>query len=85
MVVRDNEMVLSSGRADFGEGQEILPVTFEGEPIAIGFSAFYIADLLSAMPKSDEVLIKLDGTAAPVLFQSPSDDHYLGVIMPMRF
>ena len=86
-------MALSGGAAkfsvqtpDLGEAQDELALTYEGEPLEIGFNAQYLLEVLKYMP-TDEVRLTFKAperaaTIEPVGWDDPSS--YLCLVMPLR-
>jgi DNA polymerase-3 subunit beta len=71
---------------DLGEAQDELPVSFEGDPLEIGFNASYLLEILRFMP-TDEVRMtfKAPERAATVEPMGWNDAaKYLCLVMPLR-
>src|SRR2546428_155089 len=71
---------------DLGEAQDELPVTYEGEPLEIGFNAMYLLEILKYMP-TDEVRLTFKAperaaTVEPVGWNDPAS--YMALVMPLR-
>jgi DNA polymerase-3 subunit beta len=71
---------------DLGEAQDELAVTYEGEPLEIGFNATYLLEVLKYMP-TDEVRFTFKAperatTIEPVGWDDPAS--YLALVMPLR-
>lgn len=71
---------------DLGEAQDEMPITFEGDPLDIGFNATYLLEILRYMP-TDEVRMTFKAperasTVEPVGWSDPA--KYLCLIMPLR-
>jgi len=71
---------------DLGEAQDELAVTYEGEPLEIGFNAMYLLEILKYMP-TDEVRLTFKAperaaTAEPVGWDDPAS--YMALVMPLR-
>lgn len=82
----DGNCKLSVTTPDLGEAQEELAVTYEGEPIDIGFNATYLLEVLKFMP-TDEVRLTFKAperaaTVEPVGWNDPAS--YLTLVMPLR-
>jgi DNA polymerase-3 subunit beta len=72
---------------DLGEGHDELELTYEGEPLEIGFNANYLLEVLRYMP-SEEVRLTFKAperaaTIEPVDEGEESSD-YLCLVMPLR-
>jgi DNA polymerase-3 subunit beta len=86
-------MALSGGAAkfsvqtpDLGEAQDELALTYEGEPLEIGFNAQYLLEIMKYMP-TDEVRMTFKAperaaTVEPVGWDDPAS--YLCLVMPLR-
>lgn len=71
---------------DLGEAQDEIQVSYEGEPVEIGFNATYLLELLKHMP-TDEVRFTLKAperaaTIEPIAWDDPAS--YLCLVMPLR-
>ena len=71
---------------DLGEAQDELALTYEGEPLEIGFNAMYLLEVLKYMP-TDEVRFTFKAperaaTIEPVGWNDPAS--YLALVMPLR-
>lgn len=82
-----NELKVASDNPDLGEAHESLDVSYDGQPLTIGFNANYFVDLLAEM-EGDEVKLELNGELDPGLVRpaeaSKAGGAYIGVVMPMR-
>ncbi len=77
---------LSVQTPDLGEAQEELTVSYEGDPLEIGFNASYLLEILKYMP-TDEVRMTFKAperaaTCEPVGWDDPAS--YLTLVMPLR-
>ncbi len=84
--LRSDRVNLSVSTADVGEGQEVVPATYEGEEMDIGYNANYILDILKSID-SDEAVFFLNtpllaGLVEPVVKEEGED--LLCLIMPLR-
>jgi DNA polymerase-3 subunit beta len=82
----DGTCKLSVTTPDLGEAQEELAVTWEGEPLDIGFNAIYLLEVLKIMP-TDEVRMTFKAperasTVEPVGWDDPAS--FLTLVMPLR-
>jgi DNA polymerase III subunit beta len=71
---------------DLGEAQDELPVSYEGDPLEIGFNASYLLEILRYMP-TDEVRMTFKAperaaTIEPMGWNDPA--KYLCLVMPLR-
>ncbi|MDX2208107.1 MAG: DNA polymerase III subunit beta [Gemmatimonadales bacterium] len=82
----DGSCKLSVTTPDLGEAQEELTVTYEGEPLDIGFNATYLLEVLKFMP-TEEIRLTFKAperaaTVEPVGWDDPAS--YLTLVMPLR-
>src|SRR5213593_4336613 len=79
-------LAFSGETPDLGEAQDELAVTYEGEPLEIGFNAMYLLEILKYMP-TDEVRLTFKAperaaTVEPVGWDDPAS--YMALVMPLR-
>src|SRR5574338_260778 len=77
---------LSVQTPDLGEAQEEITVSYEGDPLEIGFNAAYLLEILKYIP-TDEVRMTFKAperaaTCEPVGWDDPAS--YLALVMPLR-
>ena len=77
---------LSVQTPDLGEAQEEVTVSYEGDPLEIGFNASYLLEILKYIP-TDEVRMTFKGperaaTCEPVGWNDTAS--YLTLVMPLR-
>jgi DNA polymerase-3 subunit beta len=71
---------------DLGEAQEEISISYEGDPLEIGFNASYLLEILKYMP-TDEVRLTFKGperaaTCEPVGWNDPAS--FMALVMPLR-
>lgn len=77
---------LSVNTPDLGEAQDEIAVTYDGDPLEIGFNANYLLEILKNMP-TEEVRMTFKAperaaTVEPVGWDDPAS--YLCLVMPLR-
>ncbi len=77
---------LSVTTPDLGDAQEEMSVSYDGDPLEIGFNASYLLEVLKFMP-TDEVRLRFKApergaTCEPVGWDDPAS--YLALVMPLR-
>jgi DNA polymerase III subunit beta len=77
------ELTVSAQTPDVGEAQEALPVSFQGEPLEIGFNPEFLRDGLEAVEEGD-VLLKLISPLRPGLIEAADESGFKYLIMPIR-
>ena len=86
MALANGSCKLSVQTPDLGEAQEEMTVTYDGDPLEIGFNAAYLLEILKYIP-TDEVRMTFKGperaaTCEPVGWNDPAS--YLTLVMPLR-
>ena len=79
--MEENAIVLSATSTDVGEAEELLPITYAGDPVTISFNPNYLKDPLKNLD-CDELTLRFNDEFKPVLLLG--DEGFLYVIMPMR-
>lgn len=86
LAIEENRMKISAQDIDFStSAEETLACSYNGTPMAIGFKAPFLIELLGAVP-SDEVMFELADPARAGLIlptDSPEDEETLMLLMPM--
>ncbi len=77
------ELTVSAQTPDVGEAQESLPVSFQGDPLEIGFNPEFLRDGLEAIDAGD-VLLKLISPLRPGLIEAGDESRFKYLIMPIR-
>jgi len=74
-------LTISATSSEFGEAQEPLEVSYEGEPIDIAFNPLFFADPLRHL-ECDQLLMQFNDEYSPVSLSG--DEGFLYIVMPMR-
>ena len=77
------ELTVSAQTPDVGEARESLPVSFQGEPLDIGFNPDFLRAGLEAIEEGD-VLLKLISPLRPGLIEAGDESRFQYLIMPIR-
>ena len=77
------ELTVSAQTPDIGEARESMPVSFQGDPLDIGFNPEFLRDGLDAIEEGD-VLVKLINPLRPGLLESGDGSGFVYLIMPIR-
>lgn len=80
---KPGELVISAQTPDVGEALESLPVSFQGEPLEIGFNPEFLRAGLEAIEEGD-VLLKLISPLRPGLIEAADESRFRYLIMPIR-
>jgi len=71
---------------DLGEGQDELPIRYEGDPIDIGFNGMYLLEILRFMP-SEEIRFTFREPERAATLEPEGEQQgsrYLCLVMPLR-
>ena len=79
----DGNMTLVSVSPELGEAREVVPITYKGDSIELGFNARYLIDVLEVI-SSELVQLSISDELSPVIIRPIGDEEYISVIMPMR-
>lgn len=83
LALADGQMTLTVNNPDSGSATEELAVSFEGDPLEIGFNARYLLDITSQLT-GDDAVFKLADPGSPTIILDSSSGDALYVLMPMR-
>lgn len=83
MELMPGRMTLSSKNAENGFAEETLDVSYQGEPLTMGFNARYTLDVSQQMAGKD-IQICFHSSQSPVLLKDPAHNQSLYVLMPVR-
>ncbi|MBM4891396.1 DNA polymerase III subunit beta [Vibrio parahaemolyticus] len=78
-----SEMRITANNPEQEEAEEMLDVTFEGDPIEIGFNVSYVLDVLNTL-RCEKVQVSMSGANASALIENADDDSAMYVVMPIR-
>jgi DNA polymerase III subunit beta len=81
--ITGGRLLLSVTNPDSGSANEELEVTYEADPIDIGFNSRYLLDI-AAQIESEAAVLKLADPGSPTLIQDKDPRGALYVLMPMR-
>ena len=86
MALSENQIKISAQDIDFStSAEETITCNYEGTPMAIGFKAPFLIDILSSVA-SEEVLLKLADPARAGLIlpsENEADEDIVMLLMPM--
>jgi DNA polymerase III subunit beta len=83
MDVHDNTMVLTSQNADYGSAKDEFTVSYNGEPLSLGFNCRYFIESLQVM-EGDTISASISSQESPCMITSADDKGFLSIIMPMK-
>lgn len=82
-----NELKLSSSTVETGESEDVLQISFNGDPTAIGFNSHYLLDFLKVV---DEERVRLEFKSSQTAIEFKPEEPTTGdyrcryVVMPVR-
>ena len=68
---------------DLGTAKEDIDVSYDGEPLKIGFNFRYLLDVLASLSE-DEVKLLLTDELSPGMLRGAGSEGHRAVVMPMR-
>lgn len=74
---------LVASSSEVGSAEDEIEVSFDGEPITIGFNSRYIGDMVTLLGDGP-VRLRMIDPMSPVLIDDPDDRSALFLVMPMR-
>lgn len=78
------KLELSASNPDQGEASEDIEVSYQGEPLGIGFNARYLVDVLGVHAEGDVIEMGFTDEVGPGVLRGSQDPDYTYVVMPMR-
>jgi len=81
--IKNNKLELSANASQLGKNKTELDAKVEGESLEIAFNYKFVSDFLSNC-QGEEVLIKLNESLSPGLFQDQTNPDFTHIIMPVR-
>ena len=76
-------LTLTAQSAESGQAHEEIEVSYNSDPIEIGFNSRYLLDITQQI-ESEGTRFRLSDGASPTIIQDPSDASSVYVLMPMR-
>ncbi len=83
LLVDGDQLTVRANNPEQEEAEEIVGVSYEGDPMEIGFNVGYLQDVMNVLPPEEVRLGVSDGNNS-ALIEASSDDLACYVIMPMR-
>jgi len=75
---------VSASNPDQGEASEDVEVSYNAEPVTIGFNARYLLEVLAVHAAGDVIDLGLTDEVGPGVLRGNQDPEYTYVVMPMR-
>jgi DNA polymerase-3 subunit beta len=83
LAISENRLTLSVNNPEGGSATEELDVSYNAEPLEIGFNARYLLDIAGQL-ESDQAVFRLADPGSPTMVRDSDDEGALYVLMPMR-
>jgi DNA polymerase-3 subunit beta len=83
MEISSGRMAFTTSNPDYGEGRDEIDVSYEGEPLTIGFNYVYLLDVLNVL-RSETVTLSCNDAFSPTVITSDDEPGARFVVMPMR-
>ncbi len=81
--LNQNQLIITAKNPEQEEVEEILDVSYQSEPIEIGFNVSYVLDVLNAL-KCQQVRVRFTDASSSCLIEDCEDNTAEYVIMPMK-
>jgi len=81
--VERDKMILSSQNADLGNAKDEQTISYEGDPLTLGFNCRYFIETLGVMD-CETVEAYINSNSSPCLMKSDEDNGFISIIMPMQ-
>jgi len=81
--ISPNNLTLSASSPEAGSAKEEIEVSYDKEPIEIGFNSKYLLDIAHQVEGETVQILLADG-ASPTIVRDTADNSALYVLMPMR-
>jgi DNA polymerase-3 subunit beta len=83
LILSEGSLKVIAANAEQEEAQDEIEVSYEGDPVDVGFNVVYLIDMLSNMAE-DAVEWSFNDAGSSALFSIPGEDSFKYVVMPMR-
>jgi DNA polymerase-3 subunit beta len=81
---KEDRIAISANNPDLGEAVEEVEADYKGTPMAIGFNARYLMDVLAVLGGEGDIDFELKDELSPSILRRSGDESYIYVLMPMR-
>ena len=81
--LEDNTMILTSQNADLGNAKDKQTISYDGDPLTMGFNCRYFIETLQVM-ECETVEAYINSNNSPCLMKSAEDRGFTSIIMPMQ-
>lgn len=81
--IDQEKMILSSQNADLGNAKDEQTISYDGDPLTLGFNCRYFIETLQVMD-CETVEAYINSNSSPCLMKSTDDPGFISIIMPMQ-
>jgi DNA polymerase-3 subunit beta len=84
LTLKENTLIVKVSDPEFGEAEDILEITYQGEPLNIEFNSRFLLEALNHF-SSDVVSLRFIDSDSPLVLEplDLKDEPYICLIMPM--
>ena len=83
LALGEGKLTMVVNNPDSGSAEEEIHVSYDREPMEIGFNSRYLLDVASQV-KAETMRFEFNDAGSPTVVRDPKDDQSLFVLMPMR-
>jgi len=83
LILDQDQLTIQANNPEQEEAEEVVPVSYAGERMEIGFNVSYLQDVLNAL-SVDEVRLSVADANSSALIEGVGNDEAVYVVMPMR-
>lgn len=81
--IEAGKLVINSESKEVGEGREIIPVGYQGDPVTIAFNGKFLEDGITSV-EGDTVVIGINEPLKPGVIKEKENEDFIYIIMPIR-
>lgn len=83
LTIDAEQLTIQANNPEQEEAEEVVPVSFNGDQLEIGFNVSYLLDVLAVL-ESDDVKLSVSDANSSALIEGADNDAAVYVVMPMR-
>jgi len=81
--IRNKKMFLSSQSTDIGSAKDEIDISYDDNPLILGFNGKYFIETLQVM-SSDVIKLYISSEESPCMIKGDDDPGFMSIIMPMK-
>lgn len=82
--LKDNTLKMLANNPEHETAEEELSISYDKEPLDIGFNVTYLLDILNALNPGNVTLMFADANSSLLIKEADADNNSVFVVMPMR-